>query len=633
MGSFLFKWEHPAREVYVTGTFDDWARSVKLESKGKHFEKLVELPLSEGKIHYKFVVDEDWTTDHTAPQETDSAGNVNNVLLPENIIGPHSSSSPAAAGIMSGVTPQSTTAGLAGQVPKEGESEFRPSTASSDVPGSFPETPFHDAEEFAVNPIPATSGTGNPINLAPGDEVPHPNTLTSNTIQSNVRDDPSLKESARDSEQTFGVAPLPATAGTGNPVSLQPGEKVPHPSEFTSNTINSNVTTDKDSYDRAGGAPQLPNIVTPDSERHSGGMFSMPGISGNMIPESSLPMGEGSAREADPVTIQSAGANSTTAGLAGQVPLEPRGVPEVVSESQQEAGVEPEAAGNRDAVKEKTEMEKELESKVPEEPATSEGTGGEAPSSSGVTGGEVAGMAAGGAALGGAGGAAYSHGLPSSVQASIDEMNKGSAIAPTVPDVVQESITDSHVSPEAAGNETMVGEKSAVEKELLKEIPREDEVGKPAPSSTAALSETAPAPTGAESAPPPIAKDDAPVTTAAAPAQTPATQNAMKAAVQSQPDSRDISPMSKPIKPEQSQPAVTTGVGASSAPAASTPAKPAPVDSAGKAASPAPAKAAAASKPSPASTSSAAASTDKKSKRASGFFGKLKSKFSDKDKK
>lgn len=549
---------------------------------------------------------------------------MNNVLLPENIIGPHSSSGPAAAGIMSGVTPQSTTAGLAGQVPKEAKQEFRAESASSDIPGSFPETPFHDAEEFTVDPIPATSGIGNPVDLAPDGQVPLPNTLTSNTIQSSVRDDPSLKDSAKDSEHTFGVAPLPATSGTGNPVSLQPGEKIPNPSEFTSNTTNSNVTTDKESYDRAGGAPQLPNVVTPDNERGaSGGMFSMPGLSKNMIPESSLPMGEGAARDADPVTIQSAGPTSTTADLAGQVPLEPRGVPEIVSESQQEAGVGPEASGNRVAVKEKTAMEKELESKIPEEPATAEGTGGDALAHSGVTGGEVAGMAAGGAALGGLGAAAYSHGLPPSVEASIEEMNKGSAIAPTVPDVVQESITESHMSPEAAGDKTMVGEKSAMEKELLKEIPRKDDVGKPAPSSSAALAETAPAPTGAENVPHPIVKDTTPITTAAAPAQTPATQNSMKAAVQSQPDSRDISPMSKPINPQQSQPIVTTGVGASSAPATSPP----------QTTTQNPATAAATSKPNPASISSAAASTDKKSKRASGFFGKLKSKFSDKDKK
>lgn len=37
----------------MTGTFDDWAKSVKLEKKGERFEKLVDLPQSEEKILYK----------------------------------------------------------------------------------------------------------------------------------------------------------------------------------------------------------------------------------------------------------------------------------------------------------------------------------------------------------------------------------------------------------------------------------------------------------------------------------------------------------------------------------------------------------------------------------------------------
>jgi len=45
--------DHPASEVYVTGTFDDWAKSVKLVKKGDIFEKLVELPQVEEKIYYK----------------------------------------------------------------------------------------------------------------------------------------------------------------------------------------------------------------------------------------------------------------------------------------------------------------------------------------------------------------------------------------------------------------------------------------------------------------------------------------------------------------------------------------------------------------------------------------------------
>lgn len=530
---------------------------------------------------------------------------------------------------MSNVTPESTTAALAANVPKESErgqaTETAPSdkAVSHDVPGSFPETPFHDASEYVVDPIPSTSGIGNPVNLAPGESVPHPNTLTSNTVSSTVKDDPSLKKSAEDSEQSFGIAPIPATAGIGNPVSLQPGEKVPHPSTFTDNTINSTVTTDKESYENSTGAPQIPDFIGKDREAN-GGMFNLPGISKNMIPESSLPMGEaaGSEPEPDPgFTIQSAGPNSTTAALAGQVPLEPRGVPQVVSDSQHEASFDPEATANPEAVQEKSEVEKELESKVPEEPATSEGTAGEKA-------GEVAGMAVGGAAIGGAAAAAASHGLPDSVQKSIDEINKGSAIAPTVPDVVQESIIESHQSPEAAADKTMVEEKREMEQQLLKEVPKEEDVGEPAPSSTAALAETAPAPTGAEKTPP-VSNGSAPMTTAAAPAQTPATGNAMKQAVQNQPDSRDISPMSKPVNSTQTQtqaqpqPSVTTGVGASSAPTTSRPTPQTPEKA------PAPVK----QSPASTSTGSASASTDKKSKRASGFFGKLKAKFSDKDKK
>lgn len=46
--------ERPATEVYVTGTFDDWAKSVRLEKKKESlFEKLVQLPQTEENIYYK----------------------------------------------------------------------------------------------------------------------------------------------------------------------------------------------------------------------------------------------------------------------------------------------------------------------------------------------------------------------------------------------------------------------------------------------------------------------------------------------------------------------------------------------------------------------------------------------------
>jgi hypothetical protein len=44
---------HHAEEVYVTGTFDNWTKSERLELVGKVFEKTVTLPESSDKIFYK----------------------------------------------------------------------------------------------------------------------------------------------------------------------------------------------------------------------------------------------------------------------------------------------------------------------------------------------------------------------------------------------------------------------------------------------------------------------------------------------------------------------------------------------------------------------------------------------------
>lgn len=643
---------------------------------------------------------------------------------------------------MSGVTPQSTTAGLARNVEKESSR----GPGSSALPGMFPETPSVEPPEFSVSPIPATSGVGNPVSLQPGQKVPDPSKLTSNTISSTVHDDMSLAKSAEDSQQTFGVAPIPATEGIGNPVHLQPGEKVPDPSSFTKNTINSTVTTDKKSFLSGSGAPQLPDVVTPQHERDArgGGMFSLPERTSNMIPESSLPMDDGGSSERDPgIHIQSAGPQSTTAQLAGNVPLEPRGVPDIVRESRAEAGFDPEASSNRAAVKEKSELEQELESKVPKEPSTAEGTStghGGTTDKKEFTGGQIAGMAAGGAVAGGAAVAGtlstLAHHLPPSVQHAIDEMNRGIsgsstlssdvdgtsqqhsgaagmdkgtaiaptvpeivqesiveshqspeaaiseevvgekseveqellhnvkredasgepaptaggsstaaggihqashqhsgsaglgqgvAIAPTVPDVVQESIVESHQAPEAAAHEEIVGEKSVVEQELLRNVKREDASGEPAPSDSAALSETAPTTKTTTTA---LSEDKASLAApSSAPARTPAASNAFAQAVRPREVSRDVSPMTRgPTTSTQAQPMVTSGVGSSTAPQVS--------QSTGGPSTPP--KPTAASKSSPTSnrTGESSASTDKKSKRASGFFGKLKAKLShDKEKK
>ena len=145
-------------------------------------------------------------------------------------------------------------------------------------------------------------------------------------------------------------------------------------------------------------------------------------------------------------------------------------------------------------------MENELTSKVPAEPAAADSS----------VGGKVAGMATGAAATATAaftGAAAYfSSGkatgdaktqLPESTHAAVDKVAGGdstaaTAVSSTLPDTVKESIADSKQSPEAAANTTAVEEKAQVESELLKQVKKEDTAGEPAPTITAATTDSAP---------------------------------------------------------------------------------------------------------------------------------------------
>lgn len=289
-----------------------------------------------------------------------------------------------------------------------------------------------DDSVLSVNPIPASEGSGNPIKLAPGEKVPEASTINSNTISSTVRDDPELVKN--DTDTAVSIAPIPATGGIGNPISLAPGEKVPESSAITASTIDSHVKLDKASYEKSdSGAPVLPPVLTPQSEREAAGAAIFSGLgpqTTNMIPESSMGMGADvpPSFEGAGATISSVGAASTTNELAGKQPILPRGVPTVVSDSQHEAHVDPEAAANPEAVQEKNEVESELKSKIPEE-------------------------------------------------------EPGAAVNSTegVPAVVSESQHRAHVDPEATANAEAVQEKNEVESELKSKVP-EQEAGTSSPN-------------------------------------------------------------------------------------------------------------------------------------------------------
>ncbi|KAI1850225.1 hypothetical protein JX266_004083 [Neoarthrinium moseri] len=213
MGSFVFKWEHPASEVYVTGTFDGWKKTEKLEKVDQHFEKLVQLEDASKKIYYKFVVDGNWVTDHTAPKETDESGNENNVLTPERIV----KEAPATSAIMNSVGPDSTTVALAAGAPLEKEKK------PEGLPGTFPETPAADLnKEFSINPLPAAPGAVNPVQLAPGEKIP--DTLAAESTTSNVKLDPESYE--KSDTLPGGVATFSSVAPDATTVGLAAGAPI-----------------------------------------------------------------------------------------------------------------------------------------------------------------------------------------------------------------------------------------------------------------------------------------------------------------------------------------------------------------------------------------------------------------------
>lgn len=323
------------------------------------------------------------------------------------------------------------------ETPAAEKSSFNvaPTPATDVLPGSFPpETPAVEPSAFSVAPIPATEGAGNPIHLEPGEKVPDPSTLTKNTISSTV---------GSDEPSAFSVAPIPATEGPGNPIHLEPGEKVPDPSTLTKNTIQSTVASDE---------PAAFSVAPIPATEGAGNPI-------HLAPGEKVP---------DPSTLTSNTIHST-------VTEDKPDVPEVVTESQEAAKASPEASANPEAVEDKKDLEEELKAKVPEEPPTSESG---LPTAQ-IYGALAGGVAAIGAAAVGAAAVAQKHATTVATEASKSLESTGLrnsfGTGPNVPDVVRDSISKAHVSPEATTSPVAVKEKDAVEAELLKTVkPSED---------------------------------------------------------------------------------------------------------------------------------------------------------------
>jgi hypothetical protein len=573
--------------------------------------------------------------------DTPSALNEHSVAEPGGL----AAAGGAGAAVLAGVTPQSTTADLAGAVPKEVEKPAEeesdkhaatvPDAPESSIspPGAFPETPANETQEFSVKPIPASDGIGNPVSVPAGEKLPDPSAINANTVDSTATTSKegyekdasaalpvaaaaagvglagAFAHDEKSDADSFGVSPIPASSGIGNLISVPAGEKLPEQSSFNPNTVQSTVTTSEEGYERDASAPLMPPSAIADATgtgaaAAADSAFSVPEKSTNMIPESSLPMdGEVKYTTDTGPTISSVAPTSTTAQMASTVPLEPKRevmiiddevpsatlsgpaptVPEMVKESLSEAHQSPEAAASPEAVEEKALVENELLKKV----ASTDATGEPAPSPD----------------------AAGTHSAPVS------------SVASNVPAVVKESISEAHQPAEAAAAQEVVNEKKDVESELLRTVKSTDAAGEPAPTTVAATTEIAPkatseaavggdtagattlvSPTNASDVPAHAAPDEAATPHASVEAPTTAATTTEKGEVS--PASPGLNPPATPAK------AIATGDAPTKSTVGHTTAETTPTPS---------------TTASPAST----AAKETKHKKRRSFFGKLKDRLKD----
>jgi 5'-AMP-activated protein kinase, regulatory beta subunit len=72
----VFRWEHGGRQVYITGTFNDWSRQIPMHRSGNDFTYIHNL--KRGKHAFKFIVDDEWRFAPDQPTVADIEGRINN---------------------------------------------------------------------------------------------------------------------------------------------------------------------------------------------------------------------------------------------------------------------------------------------------------------------------------------------------------------------------------------------------------------------------------------------------------------------------------------------------------------------------------------------------------------------------
>ncbi|XP_056102536.1 5'-AMP-activated protein kinase subunit beta-1b isoform X2 [Rhinichthys klamathensis goyatoka] len=74
----VFRWSGPGKEIYLSGSFNNWASKIPLTKSHNNFVAILDLP--EGEHQYKFYVDGHWILDPKEAVVTNKSGVVNNVI-------------------------------------------------------------------------------------------------------------------------------------------------------------------------------------------------------------------------------------------------------------------------------------------------------------------------------------------------------------------------------------------------------------------------------------------------------------------------------------------------------------------------------------------------------------------------
>eukprot|EP01134_Creolimax_fragrantissima_P006022 CFRG6022T1 len=74
----VFRWNRPADQVYITGTFNSWKERVPMSSSQEEFTTIIDLPV--GTHQYKFIVDDEWCYNPDQPTMPDRSGAINNFV-------------------------------------------------------------------------------------------------------------------------------------------------------------------------------------------------------------------------------------------------------------------------------------------------------------------------------------------------------------------------------------------------------------------------------------------------------------------------------------------------------------------------------------------------------------------------